>query len=80
LLLLIIMFSRDLVHDGHTHRFVVTAIPDGWSVCEEEDARVVRTVRRDDWHRVERDRQLFDLTARTLKRDGWVERARCEAA
>ena len=67
--------SRHLINDTHVHRFAVTSDVRGWEVYEEEDSMVLRHVHRDDWHRVERDIRLFELTALTLKRHGWVERA-----
>jgi hypothetical protein len=65
--------DRHLTRHGHLHRFVVTNNDTGWDVCEQEDAGVLRRTHRGDWHRVERDVQLFELTAMALKRDGWVE-------
>ena len=44
-----------------------------WEVREEQDEAVVRVVHRADWHRVERDRLLFDLRARALAYTGWVD-------
>jgi len=64
---------RELIHDGHVHRFIVTSQIQGWQVSEEEDSAVLHRVRRDDWHRVERDVLLFEATAASLKRAGWTE-------
>jgi len=65
--------DRQLNSPGHVHRFMVVDQPSGWDVREEEDASVIRHTHRDDWHRVERDIRLFDLTALALKRQGWTE-------
>ena len=62
-----------LVHEGHVHRFVVAHDPVGWEVREEEDSTVLKRVHRQDWHRVERDARLFEITAFALKHEGWKE-------
>jgi hypothetical protein len=54
-------------------RFVVTRDAGGWEVSEEEDSAVLRRVHRKEWHRVERDIHLFEISALTLKREGWIE-------
>jgi len=67
------MLNRHLINHEHTSRFLVTSDTDGWEVREEQDAAVVRVVHRADWHRVERDRLLFDLRARALAYTGWID-------
>jgi hypothetical protein len=67
-------FTRELVHDAHIHRLVVSTDATGWNVREEEDATVIRQSHHDDWHRVERAVQLFEHAAMALEEDGWVER------
>jgi len=66
-------FDRHLTGHGHFYRFVVTKDPAGWEVREEEDTAVLRRAHREDWHRVERDIQLFEMRALALKREGWIE-------
>jgi len=66
-------FDRHLTSHGHLHRFVVTKDLAGWEVREEEDAAVLRRAHREDWHRVERDVQLFEMRSIALKREGWIE-------
>jgi hypothetical protein len=66
-------FSHSLTYHGHVHRFVVTRDLEGWEVLEDEDSTVLRRVHREDWHRVETDTRLFEITALTLKRDGWSD-------
>ena len=46
---------------------------EGWEVLEETEGGIVRRVRYDDWHRVERAKAVFDLTAESLRRQGWVQ-------
>jgi len=65
--------ERHLTNHGRVHRFVVTNDVGGWEVREEEDSSVLRLVRRQDWHRVERDIQLFEIRALALKSEGWIE-------
>jgi hypothetical protein len=67
------VIDRRFRRDGHLHRFHVAEDSAGWRVLEEEDALVLRDRHRDDWHRVERDRCLFDLTAIVLASTGWSE-------
>ena len=66
-------FSRQVVKDSHCRRLTVTTALEGWDVIEEEDATIRRYTRRQDWHRVERDIHLFELTMLALERDGWIE-------
>ena len=68
--------DRLLNRHGHVHRLIVTNDLEGWEVREEEDAAVLRLTHRADWHRVERDMQLFEIRALALKRDGWTESRR----
>ena len=65
------MFAKELTQAGHTVRFSITEKDRGWEVREEEDSRVVRRVRYDDWHRVER--ALLTMSARVieLEEGGW---------
>jgi hypothetical protein len=59
--------DHSLVHQDHTFRCVVTDHVQGWEVRREEDRVVVHDVIRDDWHRVERDLWLFDLSVAALR-------------
>jgi hypothetical protein len=69
----IMSLDRLLNSYGHVHRFVVTSDLTGWEVREEEDSAILRRVHREDWHRVERDIQLFEIRAMALKGQGWME-------
>jgi hypothetical protein len=66
------MFEKELTQGGHVRRFTIREVGGyGWEVREEQDSRVVRRVRYDDWHRVER--ALFTMRQRVLalEEDGW---------
>jgi hypothetical protein len=68
------MFSKQLQHDGHTHRFLIAANGlEGWEVREERDSTVVRQIRYTDWHRVERARSIMTMRATLLEESGWTE-------
>lgn len=67
------MFERNLSHDGHTRRFLITVSgAQGWEVREEQDSAVIRAKVYDDWHRVERARSAFQAEISTLTDQGWV--------
>jgi len=51
---------------------IETRAAGGWDVLEEQDRRVVREVHYDDWHRVERQLNVFALRVEILKNEGWV--------
>jgi hypothetical protein len=70
------LLCRHFTHDEHTYRLVVTSGSKGWDVREEQDAAVLRSIHRDDWHRVERDVQMFELKALAVERDDRREFAR----
>lgn len=55
------MVTLEQVQDGRTKRVIVTRAAMGWDVREEHDSRVVRQVTYQDWHRVERAMQAFEL-------------------
>jgi hypothetical protein len=42
-------------------------------VLDEQDAKVVKSVLYDDWHRVERAKAAFALEASLLREAGWIE-------
>ena len=63
-----------LRHADHIRRFTIRDEgPGGWLVLEETEGGVVRRTQYDDWHRVERARAAFDLTAEALRSQGWVQ-------
>lgn len=51
---------------------IETRAAGGWDVLEEQDRRVVREVHYDDWHRVERQLNVFAMRVESLKNEGWV--------
>lgn len=61
---------RQQSEDGRVRRLVVTPDASGWEVREEEDSAVVRRVHRADWHRVERERRLFEARLRPREYQG----------
>jgi hypothetical protein len=66
------MFETRLHHDGHTRRFAIAETGGAWEVRTEEDSRLVRQVRYDDWHRVERAMMSIRIEVKTLENAGWV--------
>lgn len=66
------MFNKQLTQAGHVRRFTIQeASGYGWEVREEEDSRVVRRVRYDDWHRVERAMITMRERVLELEESGW---------
>jgi hypothetical protein len=69
------LYSRQLDQYGHSRRLVISVVrPSGWDVREEHDRHVVRHVHYDDWHRVERARDVFSRQAAELVAAGWRDR------
>ena len=72
----ILMYARLFRRAGETRRFLITtAENNGWEVREEQDTRIIRSVRYTDWHRVERARMNFARIAQMLEMSGWTETA-----
>jgi hypothetical protein len=68
------MYLRNFRRAAQTRRFSITdTASSGWEVREEQNSRVVRIVRYDDWHRVERALLHFAREAVTLRENGWIE-------
>ena len=68
------MYRRMFQKAGRTKRFTITDADSlGWEVREEQDSRVVWSIRYTDWHRVERARMTFALEAAALASAGWTE-------
>ncbi len=66
------MYQKSLHHGAHTRRFEVAEAGGAWEVRTEEDSEVVKHVRYDDWHRVERAMMTIRLEVLSLEGDGWV--------
>jgi hypothetical protein len=68
------MYSRNFRRAAQTKRFSITDTDSaGWEVREEQNSLVVRIVRYDDWHRVERALLHFAREAAALRESGWIE-------
>jgi hypothetical protein len=68
------MYTRLLRKSVHTKKFTISHDQqEGWQVSEEEDSRLVLSVRYKDWHRVERAMQTFANKAKSLEQRGWVD-------
>ena len=68
------MYTRLLLKSAHSKKFTVQWHDHaGWEVSEEEDSRVVLSVRYRDWHRVERAMNRFADKATSLLEKGWIE-------
>ena len=66
------MFAVLLRQADQIRRFTIRDEgPGGWLVLEETESGVVRRAEYDDWHRVERARAAFDVTADSLLSQGW---------
>ncbi len=51
------MFSKSLRYQEQTRRYSIAPTDAGWEVREERDSELVKQVRYQDWHRVERARR-----------------------
>jgi hypothetical protein len=68
------MYARIFRKAAQTKRFIISdASSAGWEVREEQDSEIVRSVRYNDWHRVERALMHFRREAATLRDRGWKE-------
>jgi hypothetical protein len=68
------MYTRLLRKSVHTKKFTISQDQhEGWEVSEEEDSRLVLSVRYKDWHRVERAMQTFADKANSLRQRGWAD-------
>jgi hypothetical protein len=67
------MYTRLLRKLAHTKKFTISQVREGWRVCEEEDSRLVLSVRYKDWHRVERAIETFANKAKSLQQHGWAD-------
>ena len=65
------MYTRELTQAGHVTRFSIRDAGNGWEVREEQDSRVVRQVRYNDWHRVERALLVMQQRVHELEASGW---------
>jgi hypothetical protein len=66
------MFEKNLHNEGHTRRFAISEAGGSWVAQTEHDSEVVKRVRYDDWHRVERTMLSFAIEISSLEQAGWV--------
>jgi hypothetical protein len=55
------MLTMEYVRAGRIVRFIITRAALGWDVRQETDDRLVKETHYNDWHRVERAVQTFEL-------------------
>jgi hypothetical protein len=68
------MYAQSFRRAAQTKKFSITDTgSSGWEVREEQNSLVVRIVRYDDWHRVERALLHFAREAVSLRASGWTE-------
>ena len=69
------MYARTLRKATHTRRLTIrnSVRRTGWQVVDEKDNIVIKCTDYDDWHRVERAREMFAAEATLLTEQGWVE-------
>jgi hypothetical protein len=67
------IFARKFRSEGQTRAFTVERDPVGWAAREEANDRIIKVVRCQDWHQVERLMTLFELKASELRQGGWRE-------
>ncbi|MGH8189506.1 MAG: hypothetical protein ACREUC_23315 [Steroidobacteraceae bacterium] len=68
------MYARSFRRAEETRKFTIRDDGTrGWEVLDERGATVLKNVRYDDWHRVERAKAAFAAEAATLREAGWVE-------
>ena len=66
-------FEKSLRNQAQTRRYSINTTDDGWEVREERDSEVVKRVRYQDWHRVERARRSIAIELDALRNKGWRE-------
>ena len=67
------MFSKSLRNKEQTRRYSIAPTESGWEVREERDSEVVKKVRYQDWHRVERALRSITIELDDLQKQGWSE-------
>jgi hypothetical protein len=67
------MFVKELHQAGHVRTFSVKKLDEkGWEVRDVEDEHVLRQVCYNDWHRVERAVNMFNILIEDLESRGWA--------
>ena len=67
------MFSKSLRYQEQTRRYSIEQTDAGWEVREERDSALVKQVRYQDWHRVERAIRTISIELKDLQSQGWSE-------
>ena len=68
------MYTQLFRRAAETRRFIIRKTGTrGWEVLDETDSTVLKRVRYEDWHRVERAIAVFAAEATALRESGWVE-------
>ena len=70
---LMFSFDKRLKYQDNTRRYSISPTETGWEVREERDSKVVKKVKYQDWHRVERARRSITIELDDLQRKGWSE-------
>jgi len=70
---LMFSFDKQLKNQHNTRRYSISTTDTGWEVREERDSKIVKKVRYQDWHRVERARRSIAIELDELQRKGWSE-------
>ena len=67
------MFNKELHQAGHVRKFSITRLGEaGWQVSDVQDEHVLRQVYYNDWHRVERAVNMFNILIEDLESRGWA--------
>lgn len=67
------MFVKELHQAGHVRKFSIKKLGEsGWEVRDMQDERVLRQVYYNDWHRVERAVNMFNILIEDLESRGWA--------
>lgn len=67
------MFVKELHQAGHVRKFSIKKLGEsGWEVRDVQDERVLRQVHYNDWHRVERAVNMFNILIEDLESRGWA--------
>ena len=67
------MFVKELHQAGHVRKFSIKKLGEsGWEVRDVQDERVLRQAYYNDWHRVERAVNMFNILIEDLESRGWA--------
>ena len=67
------MFAKELHQAGHVRKFSIKKLGEaGWEVRDVQDEHVLRQAYYNDWHRVERAVNMFNILIEDLESRGWA--------